>query len=55
MFWLQGGADMDAHNFGAFVAECRKEKKMTQAELAAKLENTYFTIRDVLTAGGYVK
>ena len=26
-----------------------------QAELAAKLENTYFTIRDVLTAGGYVK
>lgn len=26
-----------------------------QTELAAKLENTYFTIRDVLTAGGYVK
>ena len=26
-----------------------------QAELAPKLENTYFTIRDVLTAAGYVK
>ena len=26
-----------------------------QAELTPKLENTYFTIRDVLTAAGYVK
>ncbi len=26
-----------------------------QTELAPKLENTYFTIRDVLTAAGYVK
>ena len=31
---------MDAHKFGAFVAECRKEKKMTQAELAAKIQVT---------------
>ena len=31
---------MDAHTFGAFVARCRKEKGMTQAELAAKIQVT---------------
>ena len=31
---------MDAHEFGAFVAECRKNKKMTQADLAAKIQVT---------------
>lgn len=31
---------MDAQKFGAFVAQCRKDKKMTQAELAAKLNVT---------------
>lgn len=28
---------MDAKTFGLFPAECRKEKNMTQAELAEKL------------------
>ena len=28
---------MDAHKFGAFVAKCRKERNMTQAELAARI------------------
>jgi transcriptional regulator with XRE-family HTH domain len=31
---------MDAQKFGAFVAECRKEKNMTQADLAVKLNVT---------------
>ena len=31
---------MDSQKFGAFVAQCRKDKKMTQAELAAKLNVT---------------
>lgn len=31
---------MDAHKFGAFVAKCRKEKNMTQAELASKIQVT---------------
>ena len=31
---------MDAQKFGAFVAQCRKDKKMTQADLAAKLHVT---------------
>ena len=31
---------MDTHKFGDFVARCRKEKNMTQAELAAKLQVT---------------
>ena len=31
---------MDAHQFGAFVAECRKERNMTQAELASKIQVT---------------
>ena len=31
---------MDAHQFGAFVASCRREKKMTQAQLAARLQVT---------------
>ena len=31
---------MDAHKFGAFVAECRKERNMTQAELASKIQVT---------------
>ena len=31
---------MDAHKFGAFIAEVRKEKKMTQADLAMKLQVT---------------
>ena len=31
---------MDAHEFGAFVAECRKNKKRTQADLAAKIQVT---------------
>ena len=31
---------MDAKIFGAFIAECRKEKKMTQADLAMKLNVT---------------
>ena len=29
---------MDAQKFGAFVAQCRKDKKMTQSDLAAKIE-----------------
>ena len=28
---------MDTYKFGAFVAECRKERNMTQADLAAKM------------------
>lgn len=31
---------MDAQKFGAFVAECRKERKMTQADLALKIQVT---------------
>ena len=31
---------MDAHKFGAFVAQCRKERNMTQAELASKIQVT---------------
>ncbi|MCM1100187.1 MAG: helix-turn-helix domain-containing protein [Clostridium sp.] len=31
---------MDAKIFGAFIAECRKDKNMTQAELAIKLNIT---------------
>lgn len=31
---------MDAKIFGAFIAECRKEKNMTQADLAMKLNIT---------------
>lgn len=31
---------MDAKVFGAFIAECRKEKNMTQADLAMKLNVT---------------
>lgn len=31
---------MDAKIFGAFIAECRKEKNMTQADLAVKLNVT---------------
>ena len=31
---------MDANRFGAFVAACRREKHMTQAELAAKIQVT---------------
>ena len=31
---------MDAHKFGAFVAKCRKERNMTQAELASKIQVT---------------
>lgn len=38
--WHQGGDHMDAHKFGAFITECRKEKKMTQADLAEKLHVT---------------
>ena len=31
---------MDAHKFGAFVAKCRKERNMTQADLASKIQVT---------------
>lgn len=31
---------MDSQKFGAFIAQCRKDKKMTQADLAAKLNVT---------------
>lgn len=31
---------MDAQKFGAFLAECRKEKNMTQGDLASKLNVT---------------
>lgn len=31
---------MDAKTFGAFIAQCRREKNMTQAELAIKLNVT---------------
>lgn len=31
---------MDARTFGGFVAACRREKGMTQAELAEKLHVT---------------
>ena len=32
-----GVEPMDADNFGAFIASCRREKRMTQSELAARL------------------
>ena len=31
---------MDAHQFGTFIADCRKEMNMTQADLAAKIQVT---------------
>ena len=31
---------MDAQKLGAFIASCRKEKNMTQADLAKKLQVT---------------
>ena len=31
---------MDAKKLGAFIAECRKEHHMTQADLAARLHVT---------------
>lgn len=31
---------MDAEKFGTFISQCRKEKQMTQAELAARLQVT---------------
>ena len=31
---------MDAEKFGSFIAACRKEKNMTQAELAQKIKVT---------------
>ena len=31
---------MDAHKFGAFVARRRKERNMTQADLASKIQVT---------------
>ncbi len=35
---------MDAQKFGAFIAQCRKEKSMTQSELAAKIMVTDKTV-----------
>lgn len=40
MIICEGGACMDARKFGAFIAENRKAKNMTQAELAVKLQVT---------------
>ena len=40
IFCQQGGAEMDAHKFGAFVARRRKERNMTQADLASKIQVT---------------
>ena len=37
---ITGGEQMDAKIFGAFIAKCRKEKNMTQADLAIKLNVT---------------
>ena len=31
---------MDAQKFGTFIAVCRKEKNMTQADLSAELQVT---------------
>ena len=31
---------MDLQKFGTFIAQCRKDKKMTQSDLAAKLNVT---------------
>ena len=31
---------MDSQKFGTFIAQCRKDKKMTQADLAAQLNVT---------------
>lgn len=31
---------MDSQKFGTFIAQCRKDKKMTQSDLAAKLNVT---------------
>lgn len=31
---------MDAEKFGAFIVKCRKEKNMTQADLASKIQVT---------------
>ena len=36
----QGGSKMDSQKFGTFIAQCRKDKKMTQSDLAAKLNVT---------------
>ena len=35
---------MDAQKFGTFIAQCRKEKSMTQSELAAKIMVTDKTV-----------
>ena len=31
---------MDSQKFGTFIAQCRKDKKMAQSDLAAKLNVT---------------
>ena len=36
---------MDSQKFGTFIAQCRKDKKMTQSDLAAKLNVTDKAIR----------
>lgn len=35
-----GGEKMDAKEFGVFIAQCRKQAKMTQSELAEKIHVT---------------
>ena len=39
---------MDAKKLGQFIAEMRKEKEMTQAELASKLHVTDLCIGEML-------
>ena len=36
----EGGESVDAKKFGEFIAQCRKEKDMTQADLAIKINVT---------------
>ena len=40
IFYQQGGVEMDTYKFGAFIAKCRKERNMTQADLALKIQVT---------------
>ena len=51
-FNSKGGKSMDQVKIGKFIAKCRKEKNMTQAELAEKLNITDRAISKWETAKG---
>ena len=48
----KGGKSMDQVKIGKFIVKCRKEKNMTQAELAEKLNITDRAISKWETAKG---